>query len=310
MSVRLLAVALALAGWLGLAGHSSAEVRHETFRSESLGRDVAVSVHLPPSYARGGAALPVVYALHGLFESDGFWERRGLAELLDGLWARQALPEFVVVAVDGGNSFFVDGPQGRFETLVSRDTLAWAASHLRVRTDRAGRALLGVSMGGYAALRLAFHEPTLFAAVATHSAMLLLHPPSAGEGAGRWHMAAFQHVFGTPIDVRLWQAADPLALAAQVAPAQAPALSFDCGAQDRYGLFTGHQRLHEILQGRGVAHEFHLAPGDHGYEYVRAELPGSLRFLASRWADAATSTERAAPKAGAQRPGAPPAPPR
>lgn len=267
-------------------------MRHERFRSESLARDVAVSVHLPPGYARARAPLPVVYALHGLFESDGFWERRGLAEQLDGMWTRHELPEFVVVAVDGGNSFFVDGPQGRFETLVSRDVLAWAQSHLHVRGDRAGRALLGISMGGYAALRIALREPGMFAAVATHSAMLLLHPPTPEEGAGRWHMAAFQRVFGDPIDARLWAASDPLLLAARLTPAQAPALSFDCGAQDRYGLFVGHRRLHEVLQSRGVAHEFSLPAGDHGYEYVRTELPRSLRFLAGRWAGVAPELER------------------
>lgn len=308
MSARLLL--LLVASLLVAAARSQAEVRHERFRSESLGTDVAVSVHLPPGYMRATAPLPVIYALHGLFESDGFWERRGLAEQLDGLWARRELPEFVLVAVDGGNSFFVDGPQGRFETLASRDVLAWAESHLRVRADRGGRGLLGISMGGYAALRIAFRQPTTFVAVATHSAMLLSHPPTPEEGAGRWHMAAFQRVFGTPIDTRLWEASDPLFLATLLAPAQAPALSFDCGAQDRYGLFAGHRRLHEILQARGVAHEFSLPPGDHGYDYVRAELPRSLRFLAGRWAVAATVTERPPAAPAARRPAAPAAPPR
>ncbi len=260
-----------------------AEVRHESFRSEALGREVGVSVQLPPSYASGSARYPVVYALHGLFESDGFWERRGLSARLDELWARKALPEFVVVAADGGNSFFVDGPRGRFEQLITRDVLAWAEGALRLRPGRDQRALLGISMGGYAALRIAFARPEAFGRVATHSAMLLTRPPSRDQGAGRWHMAAFEAVFGSPIDAALWSANDPLALAEKAEARGLPALWLDCGADDRYGLAEGHRRLHEVLEKRHVPHAFDLPPGDHGYDFVRAVLERSLAFLSEGW---------------------------
>ena len=83
-------------------------------------------------------------------------------------------------------------------------------------------------------------------------------------------------------DAALWSAADPLQLAQMADARTAPALAFDCGAQDRFGLFAGNEALHRALDARGVAHEFALPPGDHGYEYVRGVLPRSLRFLASR----------------------------
>lgn len=260
-----------------------AEVRHQSFHSQALGRDVSVSVQLPPSYASGSARYPALYTLHGLFESDGFWERRGLAEQLDRLWAAKALPEFVVVAPDGGNSFFVDGPRGRFEELVTRDVVAWAEGSLRLRPGRDQRALLGISMGGYAALRIAFARPEVFGRVATHSAMLLTQPPSREQGAGRWHMAAFEAVFGSPIDAALWAANDPLTLANQAEVKALPALRVDCGSEDRYGLAEGHRRLHAILEQRHVPHGFDLPPGDHGYEFVRAVLERSLAFLSEGW---------------------------
>lgn len=268
---------LALAG-----GTARAELRRDSFRSPSLGQDVAVAVQLPPSYGAGQRTLPVVYALHGLFESQAFWERRGLAARLDELWAAQALPEFVLVAVDGGNSFFINGPLGRYEDLV-QDTVAWTEAHFGVRHERAGRALWGVSMGGYAALRIALHHPERFGAVVTHSAMLLEHPPSRAEGAGRWHMEAFHRTFGDPIDARLWMSNDPLALGATGASSGLPALRFDCGAQDRYGLYDGNRKLHELLVARGVPHEFELPVGDHGYDYVKSVFERGLRFLSSAW---------------------------
>jgi len=259
---------------------AAAEVRPGTFRSEALARDVSYVVDLPPTYEGSGSRrYPVVYALHGLFEGSGFGDRRGLAPILAGLRASGAVPEFLVVAVDGGNSFFVNAPGGRYEDMVTKDLVAHVEATYRVVPGRKGRALLGVSMGGYAALHVAFDQPDLFAAVATHSAMLLERIPSAGQGAGRWHMAAFNKVFGDPIDPALWAENDPLVWARKVDPKAAPALFFDCGAEDRYGLAVGHRDLHRILDERGIAHEFELPPGDHGYEFVRARLEKSLRFL-------------------------------
>ena len=269
------AACLAFAAW-----PAAAEVRPGTFRSESLGREVPYVVDVPPSYdGSGDRKYPVVYALHGLFEGSGFWERRGLAPILARLRASGSVPEFLVVAVEGGNSFFVNTPGGRYEDLVTKDLVAHVEATYRVVSGRKGRALLGVSMGGYAALHVAFEQPGLVAAVATHSAMLLERIPAAEQGAGRWHMAAFNKVFGDPIDPELWAGNDPLVWARKADPKAVPALFVDCGAEDRFGLASGHRELHQILQERGVAHEFELPPGDHGYEFVRARLEKSLRFL-------------------------------
>jgi S-formylglutathione hydrolase FrmB len=278
-----LAAALALAALLAAAAPAAAEMRAATFSSAALGREVAYVVDLPPSYdAAGSRKYPVVYALHGLFEGSGFWERRGLAAILAELRKSGSVPDFLVVAVDGGNSFFVNAPGGRYSDLVSRDLVAHVESAYRVVPGRAGRALLGISMGGYGALHIALAEPGLFAAVATHSAMLLEAIPTAEQGARRGQMAAFTQVFGNPIDPALWAANDPLGLAQKLAARSAPALYLDCGAEDRYGLANGHRDLHRILEQRGIAHAFELAPGDHGYDFVRARLDKSLRFLGER----------------------------
>lgn len=264
----------------GSALPATAEVRAASFTSASLGREVSYVVDLPASYeAASSRSFPVVYALHGLFEGSGFWERRGLAKVLARLRENGAVPEFLVVVPDGGNSFFVNSPGGRYEDMLTKDLIAHVEASYRVSPGRAGRALLGVSMGGYAALHVAFEQPGLFAAVATHSAMLLEQIPSPEQGAGRWHMAAFHHVFGDPIDPALWAENDPLAWARRVDPKAVPALFLDCGAGDRYGLANGHRDLDRILTERGIPHAFELPPGDHGYEFVRGRLEKSLVFL-------------------------------
>jgi S-formylglutathione hydrolase FrmB len=267
------------------AGPAAGEVRSGTFTSAALGREVGYVVDLPASYdAAAGRKYPVVYALHGLFEGSGFWERRGLAPILASLREAGSVPEFLVVAVDGGNSFFVNAKAGRYEDLVTQDLVAHVEASYRVVPGRAGRALLGISMGGYGALHIALDQTAFAAAVATHSAMLLETIPSAEAGARRGQMAAFYQVFGDPIDAALWNANDPLALARRLDTKAAPALYLDCGAEDRYGLASGHRELNRILVERGVPHAFELPPGDHGYEFVRARLEKSLRFLGEKLA--------------------------
>ena len=78
----------------------------------------------------------------------------------------------------------------------------------------------------------------------------------------------------------LWAENDPLAQARKVDPKAVPALYMDCGSEDRYGLASGNRDLHRILEERGIPHQFELAPGDHGYEFVRARIERSLGFLA------------------------------
>lgn len=268
----------ALVSLLLLAAPAAAEVRYGTFPSAALGREVRYAVDLPSSYASGQERYPVVYALHGLFESEAFWERRGLAGALGRLREARAVPHFLVVAVDGGNSFFVNGPAGRYEDLVTSDVVSHVEATYRVVPGRDGRALFGVSMGGYAALRIALKQPHRFRAAATHSAMLLERSPAGEQGARRGQMAAFHQAFGDPIDAGLWAAADPLALADRADPKASPALYFDCGADDRYGLAAGNRELDRRLTARGIAHTFALLPGDHGYDYVRSVVDRSLRF--------------------------------
>ncbi len=97
-------------------------------------------------------------------------------------------------------------------------------------------------------------------------------------------MRAFTGVFGEPVDPAVWKADDPLELAKTVDPKKAPALYFDCGGQDRYGLFKGNEALHVILDGRKIPNDFSISPGDHGYEFVKSVFPKSLAFLKAKLA--------------------------
>ena len=237
---------------------------------------------LPPSYdGSGNRRYPVVYALHGLFEGSGFWERRGLAPILARLRESGAVPEFLVVAVDGGNSFFVNAPGGRYEDLVTKDLVAHVESTYRVVPGRKGRALLGVSMGGYAALHVAFEQPgssrprSRPTARCSSSAI-----PSAEQGAGTLAHGRLHQGLRRPHRPRALGRERPARLgAARPTRRRSPPSSSTAAPRTGTAWPAATATLHRILDERGIAHAFELPPGDHGYDFVRARLEKSLRFL-------------------------------
>ena len=187
-----------------------------------------------------------------------------------------------MVAVDGGNSFFVNAKGGRYQDMVTQDLVAHVESSYRVVTGRAAAACSASRWAATARSTSRSRSPALVAAVATHSAMLLEQVPSAEQGARRGQMAAFFQVFGDPIDPELWRANDPLARA-RGARRQGGARALP--RLRRRGSLRPRERPPRPAphpRGRGVPHSFELPPGDHGYEFVRARLEKSLRFLAER----------------------------
>ena len=251
----------------------------KTFDSKSLGAPVTYVAYLPADYETSKTSYPVIYALHGMFENSGFLERRGLTPQIDELVKSGTAPNAIIVTVDGGNNLFVNSSKGKYQDMVTKDLVEYIDKNYRTIAKREGRALLGVSMGGYGALNIAFSHPDVFGVVATHSAMLLTEIPTIEAGARGGQMRAFTGVFGEPVDPAVWTADDPLELAKTVDAKKVPALYFDCGGQDRYGLFKGNEALHAILDGRKIANDFSISPGDHGYEFVKSVLPKSLAFL-------------------------------
>ncbi|MEO8501798.1 MAG: alpha/beta hydrolase family protein [Vicinamibacteria bacterium] len=265
-------------GGMGPRGMAASD-QAKTFDSKSLGTPVTYVAYLPADYETSKTSYPVIYALHGMFENSAFLERRGLTAQIDDLVRSGVAPNAIIVTVDGGNNLFVNSGKGKYQDMVTKDLVEYIDKTYRTVAKREGRALLGVSMGGYGALNIAFSHPEVFGVVATHSAMLLTEIPTIEAGARGGQMRAFTGVFGEPVDPVVWKADDPLELARTVDAKKVPALYFDCGAQDRYGLFKGNEALHTILDGRKIATDFSISPGDHGYEFVKSVLPKSMAFL-------------------------------
>lgn len=275
-----------------LAGNSSvaappspsADARGEclSVSSRILGRSVPYCVILPPGYGEdANRRYPVLYYLHGLGDSEQMFVRSGGFDLIEDLWDRNQLADFIIVSPAGYASFFMNSHDARFryEDFFLQEFMPWIENRYRIAARRESRGIGGISMGGYGALRIAFLHPQLFGSVSAHSAALMERLPAVAlndaPAAGRLRILG--DVFGSPPDRPFWDRNNPLNIA-RTADLAGMRIYFDCGTQDDYGFEAGAQALHNLLVGRRIAHEFHLYPGGHNWSYFAEHLPDSLRF--------------------------------
>jgi S-formylglutathione hydrolase FrmB len=133
-------------------------LRDVTFHSASLNRDMQYRVVLPASVAPG-QRLPVVYLLHG-----GGGEFRDWTN--DSDVVRFAESGLLLVMPEGGSSYYsnaVDPQQDRYEDYIAGDLISDVETRFPAATGRSNRAIVGLSMGGFGAVKIALRHPELFA---------------------------------------------------------------------------------------------------------------------------------------------------
>ena len=257
------------------------------FHSAVLNSPVRYCVFLPASYSSADAnarKYPVLYVLHGLggnertFAVDGEWTT------LQDLRHAGKVGEFLVVAPDGSDTFYINSRDGKvlYGDFFLREFVPSVERTYRARTERAARGITGFSMGGYGALRTAFAHPELFGSASAHSAALMKQAPqgvSAGAAAGNPAAELLTKVFGDPIDQKFWDLNSPFVIARKnAAQLVRMKIYFDCGTEDSFGFYRGASELHDTLDSLKIPHEFHLYPGGHSVSYLLAHRNASYEF--------------------------------
>jgi S-formylglutathione hydrolase FrmB len=258
-------------------------------QSHILGQNVHYCVMLPPDYdnAVGGRSprrYPVLYFLHGLGDNEQTLFKGGGWDVVEDLRQQKKISDFLIVAPEGKSSFYINSAEGRvrYSDFFIREFIPYIESHYSIRRQRSFRAISGVSMGGYGALRFAFASPELFSSVSAQSAALIAEPPSRpGAPESPPLSGLLAAVFGNPFDLRHWNQNSPFVLARQNrAQIRGTGLSiyFNCGRDDEFGFEKGAEELDRQLQAAGIRHEFHLYPGNHSAAYFLSHLGETLMF--------------------------------
>jgi S-formylglutathione hydrolase FrmB len=257
--------------------------------SRILKHPVHYCVYLPAGYDAGAAktpaqGYPVLYFLHGLGDNERTLFNTGGWTLLDDLRQQHKIGEFLVVAPEGGQTFYINSADGRvrYGDFFLQEFIPLIESKYRIEKNRSQRAISGISMGGYGALRFAFSHTEMFSAVSAQSGALITESPQELNTANRSGTPmgkVLTLVFGNPIAVQHWRNNSPFDLANRNQNGlRRLSIYFNCGQDDNYGFEKGAAALHEQLQRENVKHEYHLYPGDHSLSYFLAHFTEVMEF--------------------------------
>jgi enterochelin esterase-like enzyme len=291
--------ALALRGQLGLAGNpetlpaahrlvaapvlqpvpalqpagtdrAGSTIAQASYHSVALHHQGSFYVYEPPGLraaVKPGAATaqryPVLYLLHGNSQSARAFLQIGLQGELDTLIARHAIPPLIAVMIQGGpgannwrniGDFYYESYVLEVQELIDR--------MLPTIARRDGRAIAGLSMGGYGAMELTLNNPYRFGVVESWLGFF-------NGLEGQLHLD--RHAIST------------LGLQAFLYG----------GSADKIANPSENAPFAEQLRAAGAHAQSAVYPGEHNLETIHAHLPAMLTF-AGRSLAAALAVRHAA----------------
>jgi S-formylglutathione hydrolase FrmB len=271
-------------------------VKTVEFNSESVGRKMKYNIVLPARYEQTTERYPVLYLLHGFTSNYTAWARMGVPE-----YARAY--DLIVVMADAGNSWYVnwakseDGQKNAWEDSIVKDLIGHVDATYRTIARRAGRAINGLSMGGYGGLMLGLRHPDLFYSAGSHSGAIAF-AKGIGEGikSGK-PFKRFKKEPSTKPDPRIGiegfssqaerspkgrpfvtaeeaAAYDPFQLVLKVPRDKLPHTYLDCGTEDR--LLESNRAFVKLLIENKIPFTFAESSGGHTPPYWARELGLSM----------------------------------
>jgi putative tributyrin esterase len=295
--ILLAMAALALTSSTAGAQPPPVEAKTVTIDAPSIGRKTAYNIILPADYETSGdKRYPVLYLLHGLTGNYLNWAGLGAARAAKGL-------DLIVVMPDGGNSWYInwaestEGQKNDWDDFIAKDLVGHVDATYRTVASREGRAINGLSMGGFGGLTVGLKHPDLFCSIGSHSGAL-----SIAKGAGdrlragqeprprknqpsdtpneRIQIEGFRSqaertpkgkMFLKPEDA---DASDPFKLVLAVPKEKLPHIYVDCGTED--GLITASRDFAKILMDNKIPFTYAESAGAHNGQYWSREIGTSM----------------------------------
>lgn len=149
------------------------------YPSPGLKMDRRITIYTPPGYEDSKEKYPVLYLLHGAGGDEEAWMELGRAsQIMDNLIASAKAKPMIMVMPNGNVSqgaapgegsrgfykprFMVPGTMnGSFEETFM-DIINFVEDSYRVKSDKATRAISGLSMGGFHSLHISRFYPNIF----------------------------------------------------------------------------------------------------------------------------------------------------
>jgi S-formylglutathione hydrolase FrmB len=251
------------------------------FQSKLTNATLPYNVILPPDYRASRATrYPVLYLLHGFGGHYSDWVTR--TNVAD--YAAQY--RMIVVMPEGNNGWYTDSASvatGKYESYILKELIPDVQKRYRTIDARYGRAVAGLSMGGYGALKFGLKSPETFVFVGSLSGAL---------AAAAWTEDDLKNLksiidslvaaFG-PVGSETRKANDIYEITRGLSAARVAALPYiylDCGTEDF--LVSLNQQFAALLREKKIPHEYRELPGDHNWAYWDQQVPEVLKIAAQK----------------------------
>lgn len=242
---------------------------------------VVIPNDLPPQMKQGNPHYDrparMLVLLHGYSGTDTDWILNTRISQLAGMY------NLVVVCPQGGNSFYLDGPEtGRkYGTYVGRELVDYAASTFGLSKAREDVYIGGFSMGGFGAIHTALAFPEQFSKVLSFSAALIQHnvekmTPDIPDLMANY--AYYRLMFGEPAALAESENNPEFLLKKLKAEGKPIPGIFQCIGTEDF-LYSENQLFRAFLTEQGVPFTYREESGVHDFVTVGKFLPEALQFL-------------------------------
>jgi enterochelin esterase-like enzyme len=246
----------------------------ETLRSRVLGMALPVQVYLPPCYNPTNYTYPTLYLMQGSSYAIGHWQQLCIVGIASALMdngvtnntssVTKKMAPFIIVMpasdLSSDNSRFINSMRGdgSWDEFVIEELVPFIDNKYSTQTNRDGRAIGGISRGGYWSLEIAFVHPDTFSIVGGHSPSI--SPDKLATVPANFTMLNAAKSVADVKTLRIW---------------------LDAGSND--WAREGASDLSAALRGAGVPHEFNTFVGAHADTLWAAHISDYLNFYARDW---------------------------
>lgn len=242
-------------------GEATGQIVSDLFQSKISRKKVNYRVYLPPCFWTSGKRYPSVILLHGSDADEKQWtDTLKVNSVLDAGIARGTLAPMILIMPGGdeiaNTNTFKDNAS--YEWLILSELVPALETNLCLWKAREGRAIAGISRGGFWSFLIGFRHPDQFGTVAGHSPFF-----DRANAAPAYN----------PLD---------LAKSVQFAAGQQPRLWIDAGKDD-YAR-PNIEVFRKSLEARKIDPGYTMFPiGEHNVKYWASHVSDYLAFYGASW---------------------------
>jgi S-formylglutathione hydrolase FrmB len=239
----------------------------------------------PPRDNVDPASLPVVVLLHGMGDDHLALDQHEVSQFLLDAMSAGRIPLAHFILPDGERGFYVNWADGKhpYEDHIILDVVRLAEDVLAVSPTRENRHIVGFSMGGQGAIRLALTYPDRFASATAFSTLIINEKEAEkllSSAFMRWLINA-DDIWGRNRDAQHARRMDPFQLLPLAAAQYTQRFYLGSGTDESREFHRTMNHFKAALDRHEVESRYVRYEGGHGWRWWKELLLKSLAWTLS-----------------------------